>query len=202
KESDELQRQLSALDPNASLTDRLKTVLGSKASDATKQKFFEMIKIQGAQDFAKKLSEKGEAPSLSDILEGDISGYLSPGVAQEMVRSLGNLPKKEQTNRIASLFGIPEETLSGIDPKDAFKFGVDNEERNLKLDTDIVSQGERAAQEAVNIGRLGELIQQGAFDPGSWGNVSNALEEGGYTLGARFARAFESPESAEANSLI
>src|SRR5690606_1266968 len=68
KESDELQRQLSALDPNASLTDRLKTVLGSKASDATKQKFFEMIKIQGAQDFAKKLSEKGEAPSLSDIL--------------------------------------------------------------------------------------------------------------------------------------
>lgn len=103
REIDALQKQLEGLSPDASLTDRLQAIMSSKASEGTKQKYMELMKLQGATQFAQKFRE-GKDIGEADLIEGLALGYIPPGFAQEKIRELQSKKLFEQ------FFGEDEES--------------------------------------------------------------------------------------------
>jgi hypothetical protein len=103
REIDALQKQLEGLSPDASLTDRLQAIMSSKASEGTKQKYMELMKLQGATQFAQKFRE-GKDIGEADLIEGLALGYIPPGFAQEKIRELQSKKLFEQ------FFGEGEES--------------------------------------------------------------------------------------------
>lgn len=87
KETEELQSQLEKLSPDSTLTDRLQAIMTSKASDATKQKFMELMKLKGATEYAQRFRE-GKEETPADLIEGMALGYITPGYAQERLREI------------------------------------------------------------------------------------------------------------------
>ena len=87
REMDSLQKQIGGLSPEASLPDRLQAIMGAKASPETKKKFMEIMKLQGASEFAKKFRE-GKDIGEADLIEGMAMGYIDPGFAQAKIKEL------------------------------------------------------------------------------------------------------------------
>ncbi len=81
-----LQEEIGKLSPDTPLPERLQAIMLAKASPQTKQKFMEIMKMQGATEFAKKFREgKGTE---EDLVLGMALGYIEPGYAQEKIRNL------------------------------------------------------------------------------------------------------------------
>ena len=200
REMGRINQAIKKLGPNATDEQRLSAIAASGAKPEVLKSFFEIEKRKGLQNYLERMQKEGMTPEL--LYEGAAKEYIPAGVAQEQMRLQAQIPKAKQTQQIANLYEIPSGILEGIDPSQAFKFANENEERNVKLDTDIVDKSTRVAQESESIQDLASLIKKGALSPKSWGNLADVAQESGHEIIGRVFRAFESPESAEAQTLL
>lgn len=201
KELERLQEQLKPLSPDATLGDRLQAVMMARASPKTKEKFMELMKLQGATDFAKKFRE-GEDVSEADLIEGMALGYIDPGYAQAKIRQLGELPKKEQSKKLAQLYGIPEDYVSALDPKAVHNFAETNRKENIETFKNITDLTYNAQKKIEDLNQLDRLLDKGAFDPVTAGNFAKIMEDSNHPWLASIGRAFESGDTASAQTLI
>ena len=197
-----LQERLKSLGPNASPFDKFAAIAASATSDKTKASALEALKYEGARDFTKRLREGNGELSVADIIEGEALGYIPAGSGQELIRQQGKIPQAKQVKQIENTYGMPEGSLEGLDVKDAFKSAQDIRENNKKLDTQISEQGKEIATNIRDLNELENLINKGAFDPLSWANFADKMEESGHPLIGAIGRAFESGDAGRANSLI
>lgn len=201
KELERLQEQLAPLSPDATLGDRLQAVMMARASPKTKEKFMDLMKLQGATDFAKKFRE-GKDVSEADLIEGMALGFIDPGYAQAKIRQLGELPKKDQAKKAAQFYGLPPDAVEGMSPEAIHKLGEANRKENLDIYKDITEQTLSATKKQEDLARLKSFIQKGALDPVSAGNFAARMEDTGHPILASIGRAFESGDSAAAQSLL
>jgi hypothetical protein len=200
KELERLQEQLAPLSPDATLGDRLQAVMMARASPKTKEKFMELMKLQGATDFAKKFRE-GKDVSEADLIEGMALGYIDPGYAQAKIRQLGEIPKRDQTKKIAEVYGIPPDLISSFDPA-AHKFAEANRKENLDTYKEITDLTSAATKKQLDLAQLRNFIRKGALDPLSWGNFATQMEKANHPILSSIGRALESGDSAAAQSLL
>lgn len=201
KDIERLQEQLASLSPDATLGDRLQAVMMARSSPKTKEKFMELMKLQGATDFAKKFRE-GEDVTEGDLIEGMALGYIDPGYAQAKIRQLGELPKKEQSKKLAKLYGIPEDYVSALDPKAVHNFAETNRKENVETFKNITDLSYNAQKKLDDLNQLDRLLDKGAFDPTTAGNFAKIMEESNHPWLASIGRAFESGDTASAQTLI
>jgi hypothetical protein len=201
KELERLQEQLKPLSPDATLGERLQAIMMARASPKTKEKFMELMKLQGATDFAKKFKE-GKDVSEADLIEGMALGYIDPGYAQAKIRQLGEIPKRDQTKKIAEVYGIPPDLISSLDPAAAHKFAEANRKENLDVYKEITDLTSSATKKLDDLARLRNFIRRGALDPVSAGNFAAQMEKANRPILASIGRALESGDAAAAQSLI
>lgn len=113
RELQNLQSEIGKLSPETSLPDRLQAIMMAKASPQTKQKFAEIMKLQGASDFAKKFRE-GKDISEADLIEGMAMGYIDPGYAQAKIKEIQS--QKMMDKFLKDVIPRGEETPSTISP--------------------------------------------------------------------------------------
>lgn len=201
REQSRLQEDLEKLGPNASFAEKMQALaLSPHGSPEARKGLTEALKMQEGMKFAKKFSE-GEH-TLEDIISGDAAGILHPSIGAELVRQKGAEKDRQRSPLVGEIYNLPSEITKNLTPQETIDLGKQVKLENNKLIDEINDTTLSAKSKIEDLNRLDELLEKGAFDPVSAANFAEVLENKGHTTSAAIARAFASPESASAQTLI
>jgi len=196
-----LKKKLEELGPDASFSEKMQALaLSPHGSPEARKAVGESLKMQEGMKFAKKFAEGKH--TLEDVISGDVAGILHPSIGAELVRQIGKKGDIERSGQIAELYDAPSNAVKGMDASQANKFLGDLKEKGSKIFDEVTAETLTAKKTLEDLSQLDKLLNKGAFDPATAANYADTLQEGGHTVASRVARAFASPESAEAQTLI
>ena len=151
KESDNLQKTLNTLSPEAALTDKFKAIAVAPVSADTKKLYFQSLQQEGAQKFADKL-RSGQQMSTADVIEGAALGYIPPGAEVELLRGIGGTREKEQAQKL---------------------FGTEYQK--------VRKEGQEAKNIISTVRNQRKLLDEGKFGTLSFDNLLSKIGLGGMT---------------------
>ena len=201
RQKNRLMEDLKKLAPDASFAEKAKALtLSPNASPEVRKGLMEALRMEEGMKFAKKFGEGKH--TLEDIIAGDVSQILHPSIGAELVRQKGKETERERSADIAQLYEAPPDAVKGMDPSEANKYLGNLQEKSTKIFDEVTDETFAAKKTLEDLNQLDKLLQKGAFDPATAANYADTLQEGGHVISSRIARAFASPESAQAQTLI
>lgn len=94
REKSSINQKIEALGESATLTDKMGVWLSSNLSPEDKKQGYEVLKNEGATEFAEKF--KNQNYTIADIVEGTSLGYITPGLAPILAAPLMKDPLEQK----------------------------------------------------------------------------------------------------------